>query len=352
VIIRSMSVALFLFLGFFVSSSAASCCICSSHVTIDYDATSQLSSQSLANALNQFFVNSGAAISATITQATAHTAHTSHGPPPPHTPPPATPHAISNHAMGGMGAGMAMGTQHSVHVDPQSHHVPTPHQATLHAMGAMGMKDSSAFTKASFTSTFNVEYLTDCQDTQVDLSSFTIDEATNVEATSTSPVCAEDICPSESPSPSPSSSTSPSTSPSSSPSSSSSPSTSSSPFPPFEVRLADGTESSGRLEVRHEGVFGTVCDDSFDIIDGNVACRQLGFARAASIFDANGSGEIWMDNLNCVGTETSLDQCPFNGFGNHNCGHQEDVGLSCTNDPLANQTDLQNNAGDEGGKSK
>jgi len=44
------------------------------------------------------------------------------------------------------------------------------------------------------------------------------------------------------------------------------------------VRLA-GTSllNQGRLEVYHDGVWGTVCDDSFSDVDARVACYSLGF---------------------------------------------------------------------------
>ena len=100
-----------------------------------------------------------------------------------------------------------------------------------------------------------------------------------------------------------------------------------------DVRLAGGTTAQeGRLEIRHDGAWGTVCDDRFTSDDAAVVCRQLGYAggeahrRAA--FGA-GTGTIWLDDVDCSGNELRLTDCPFVGWGLHNCSHSEDVGVSC-----------------------
>ncbi|XP_063109391.1 soluble scavenger receptor cysteine-rich domain-containing protein SSC5D isoform X2 [Cavia porcellus] len=104
---------------------------------------------------------------------------------------------------------------------------------------------------------------------------------------------------------------------------------------PFRVRLADGpNKCAGRLEVWHAGHWGTVCDDSWDLRDATVVCWELGCgkvrARVGKTHYGPGTGPIWLDDMGCKGSETSLSDCPSGGWGKHNCDHEEDVGLTCT----------------------
>ena len=43
----------------------------------------------------------------------------------------------------------------------------------------------------------------------------------------------------------------------------------------------------------------------------------------------SGSGDIFLDNVVCRGTESSLLECTTNSIGQHNCDHSEDAGVRC-----------------------
>ena len=101
-----------------------------------------------------------------------------------------------------------------------------------------------------------------------------------------------------------------------------------------EVRLVGGsTDSEGRVEVYHNGAWGTVCDDGWNITDASVVCRQLGYTGAMSALSfayfGEGSGPIHYDDVACNGNETRLADCSHRGIGSHNCGHWEDAGVVC-----------------------
>ena len=52
-------------------------------------------------------------------------------------------------------------------------------------------------------------------------------------------------------------------------------------------------------------------------------------ATALTTGFTNGNGVIWLDNVQCRGTETRLFDCPANPVGQHNCAHIEDAGVRC-----------------------
>ena len=48
-------------------------------------------------------------------------------------------------------------------------------------------------------------------------------------------------------------------------------------FDLVDIRLVDGPDGiSGRVEIKHEGVWGTVCDDDFGAEEAQVICKSLG----------------------------------------------------------------------------
>ena len=103
------------------------------------------------------------------------------------------------------------------------------------------------------------------------------------------------------------------------------------------LRLVGGAAAyEGRVEVFYSEIWGTVCDDLWNLASATVVCRQLGyvgvmefFGRPATTYFGEGSGTIWLDNLECTGEEKNIAECFHNGWGIGNCGHSEDASLRC-----------------------
>ncbi|CAH2321870.1 neurotrypsin-like [Pelobates cultripes] len=100
------------------------------------------------------------------------------------------------------------------------------------------------------------------------------------------------------------------------------------------IRLVGGKERfEGRVEIFYQGRWGTVCDDHWDDKDAEVICRQLSLSgKPKALVWAHygkGSGSILLDEVECLGNESSLDLCQKNEWGHHNCDHIEDAGVSC-----------------------
>ena len=88
------------------------------------------------------------------------------------------------------------------------------------------------------------------------------------------------------------------------------------------------SETRGRVEVRRNRMWGTVCDDAFDNNDAQVVCRDLGlqsgtltrrFGGAVVRYGwttsrALGRGQTWLDVVARAGCESRLTGCRHTGW--------------------------------------
>ncbi|XP_054422076.1 macrophage scavenger receptor types I and II [Pteronotus mesoamericanus] len=107
------------------------------------------------------------------------------------------------------------------------------------------------------------------------------------------------------------------------------------PSPPTTVRLVDGSgPHEGRVEIFHNGQWGTVCDDHWELRGGLVVCRSLGYRGVQTVHkEANfgqGTGPIWLSEVYCFGRESSIEECKIRQWGVRTCSHKEDAGVTCT----------------------
>uniref|UniRef100_I3JIL3 SRCR domain-containing protein n=1 Tax=Oreochromis niloticus TaxID=8128 RepID=I3JIL3_ORENI len=102
------------------------------------------------------------------------------------------------------------------------------------------------------------------------------------------------------------------------------------------IRLtgSGSTRCSGRVEVYHSNSWGTVCDDSWDLNDAEVVCRQINCGTALEVPKSShfgaGTGQIWLGDVSCSGNESSLTQCQHSGFGSNTCEHGQDAAVICS----------------------
>lgn len=101
------------------------------------------------------------------------------------------------------------------------------------------------------------------------------------------------------------------------------------------VRLVGGGTANfqGRVEVKIKGNWGRVCGVMWDLQDANVVCRQLGYERAVVVPQYSGfepgTGQIWMDNVQCIGNESSLFECKHDRWGGFRCKTHEEAWAVC-----------------------
>ncbi|XP_072169986.1 uncharacterized protein [Diadema setosum] len=103
---------------------------------------------------------------------------------------------------------------------------------------------------------------------------------------------------------------------------------------PASIRLVGGTSpNEGRVEIYVEDKgWGTVCDNGWSYEDAVVACRQLGFPGAVyatpnAYFGGNSAIPVLIENVACVDSEDSIQQCPSSQA--NSCSHDHDAGVVC-----------------------
>ncbi len=109
-----------------------------------------------------------------------------------------------------------------------------------------------------------------------------------------------------------------------------------------DLRVTMGpSNTTGRLEVFHEGHWGLVCNDgSWKNAAALVACRQIGYTYGRVFNDfplAHGIGEIlpyWLHNATCIGNETNLNECKLSSWGGTSCVNHATV--HCSNQSKLN----------------
>ena len=96
----------------------------------------------------------------------------------------------------------------------------------------------------------------------------------------------------------------------------------------------------GVVQVYLNGLWGSVCDDSWSSTDSRVVCSQLNLSYPLSYMDlpflrgleqeSPPDTPIWLDEVECLGDEKQLVECPSLPLGAHDCTHSEDVNLMCS----------------------
>lgn len=100
------------------------------------------------------------------------------------------------------------------------------------------------------------------------------------------------------------------------------------------MRLADGADRcSGRVELWHHHQWQTVCHDGWDVRDAQVVCRAVDCGPPISAthnsFFGQGEGPVALDDVSCVGNESSLLHCKHKTISGRICSHDEEAGVVC-----------------------
>lgn len=98
------------------------------------------------------------------------------------------------------------------------------------------------------------------------------------------------------------------------------------------IKVVNGSnQCSGTVLILHNGRWGSVCDDGWDVSDAQVVCRELGCPRGEAKVQAYFgllAQQSWMAGVGCTGSERSLIECSSK-LGSDLCGPQNYAGVIC-----------------------
>ncbi|MGH0142479.1 UNVERIFIED_CONTAM: hypothetical protein FKN15_013413 [Acipenser sinensis] len=106
---------------------------------------------------------------------------------------------------------------------------------------------------------------------------------------------------------------------------------------PDKIRLSGGAHSCvGRLEVYHSNEWGIVCARKPNEATAKVVCRQLRCGNVEEMnvgfsFGQDPPHKVWLDDVSCRGSESSLFQCSSVNWGVHECNLKTDhFNINCS----------------------
>ena len=83
-----------------------------------------------------------------------------------------------------------------------------------------------------------------------------------------------------------------------------------------------------------------MCSDGwyYSLTSARVICRELGYpiVRDHYILPSHyngfqeGKGKIWLSKVQCNNREHSIFECQQSGFGDNDCSHRQDLGITCS----------------------
>lgn len=101
------------------------------------------------------------------------------------------------------------------------------------------------------------------------------------------------------------------------------------------LRLVNGNDCAGRLEVFYNGTWGSICSNRMSQLTAITVCKHLNCGDGGEIAKdfkyGRGSGPTWLDHIECTAQHSSLWQCQSDPWNPQSCDNRaEETHISCT----------------------